>query len=85
MDPGLTAVTAGQPFLTDTIFIIIYAMTTKEIMQAIRSGQTVVLRDDPMSHICEDFFAGLVVVSLQADVPTRLATLDDYMKAIINN
>lgn len=50
-------------------------MTTKEIKQAIRSGHVVVLRDDPASHVCEDFFAGLVVVSMKAGVPTRLATL----------
>lgn len=60
-------------------------MTTKEIMQAIRSGHIVVLRDDPTSHICEDFFTGLVVVSLRPDVPTRLATLSDKRQAIIKH
>ena len=56
-------------------------MTTKQIKQAIRSGHVVVLRDDAMSHICEDFFAELVVVSIKADVPIRLATLSDKRKA----
>jgi hypothetical protein len=55
----------------------------KQIKQAIHSGQVVVLRDDATSHICEDFFAGLVVVSIKADVPTRLATLSDKRKAIV--
>lgn len=58
-------------------------MTTKEIKRAIRSGHVVVLRDDATTHICEDFFAGLVVVSLKAGVPTRLATLSDKRKAMI--
>ena len=58
-------------------------MTTKEIKQAIRSGHVVVLRDDPVSHVCEDFFAGLVVVSMKAGVPTRLATLSDKRRATI--
>lgn len=58
-------------------------MTTRQIKQAIHSGQVVVLRDDATSHICEDFFAGLVVVSIKADVPTRLATLSDKRRAIV--
>ena len=60
-------------------------MTTKEIKRAIRSGHVVVLRDDATSHICEDFFAGLVVVNIKADVPTRLATLSDKKRAIIKH
>ena len=58
-------------------------MTDEEIKQAIRSGHSVVLRDEKTSQICEDLFAGLVVVSMKADVPTRLATLSDKRQAII--
>ena len=60
-------------------------MTTRQIKQAIHSGHVVVLRDDATSHICEDFFAGLVVVSIKADVPTRLATLSDKRKVIVKD
>lgn len=73
----------GQPFQKEQSHIIIYGMTQKEILKAIRSGRVVMLRDDKTSHICEDFFAGLVVVSLRAGVPTRLATLSDKRKACI--
>ena len=58
-------------------------MTTKQIKQAIRSGQVVVLRDDPMSYIVLDLFGQPIVVSLKVDVPTRLATLSDKRKAIV--
>ncbi len=56
-------------------------MTTKEIEQAIDSDKVVTLRDDNRCRICRDIFGQLVVVSLDAGEPTRLATLSDKRKA----
>ncbi len=58
-------------------------MTTKEIKKAISDGKTVVLRDDPQCRICQDFFGSLVVVSMRAGEPDRLATLSDKRQARI--
>jgi hypothetical protein len=58
-------------------------MTTKEIKKAIKDGRVVAIKDDLRSRICCDFFGQLVVVSLNVGEPTRLATLSDKRKAII--
>lgn len=59
-------------------------MTTKEIMKALDGGRRVTLKGNPKSIVCKDCFGGLVVVSLRADEPIRLATLADKRKAVIN-
>jgi hypothetical protein len=56
-------------------------MTTKQIKQALKDGHVVSLKGDPMSMLYFDLFGDLVVVSRQADVPTRKATLADTRKA----
>ena len=58
-------------------------MTKKEIKRAIKDGKVVTIKGDPRSRICCDFFGQLVVVSLNVGEPTRLATLSDKRKAII--
>lgn len=60
-------------------------MTTKEIKQAIDSGKVVGLKDEPLSRVCYDLFGNLVVVSLSADEPIRLATVSDKRRAEIMN
>lgn len=59
-------------------------MTTKEIKRAINDGKVIVLRDDPQCRICQDFFGSLVVVSMRAGEPDRLATPSDKRQATIN-
>ena len=58
-------------------------MTTKKIKQAIESGKVVGLKDEPLSRVCYDLFGNLVVVSLSADEPIRLATVSDKRRAIL--
>lgn len=59
-------------------------MTRKQIKQAIKRGDVVVLRGDHMSRVCEDLFGQLVVISLRADTdPIRLATRQDKRNATI--
>jgi hypothetical protein len=58
-------------------------MTKKQIDRAIKHGKVVVLGGDPLSRLCYDLFGNLVVVSLTADEPIRLATEDDMKRAEI--
>lgn len=58
-------------------------MTKKAIKNALKGGQVVCLKGDPMSMLYFDLFGDLVVVSRHADVPTRKATLADRRQAII--
>ena len=60
-------------------------MTTKKIQQAIESGKVVGLKGEPLSRVCYDLFDNLVVVSLSADEPIRLATVSDKRRAEIMN
>jgi len=61
----------------------IYAMTTKQIRNALKGGHVVCLRGDATSMLYFDLFGDLVVVSRHAEVPTRKATAADLRKAII--
>ena len=58
-------------------------MTKKQIDRAIKRGKVVVLGGEPLSRVCYDLFGNLVVVSLTADEPIRLATEDDMKMAEI--
>lgn len=59
-------------------------MTKEEILQAIRSGHTVVLRDQPWHHIAVDLFGELVVDTCRnEEFPPRKATLEDKRNAVI--
>ena len=58
-------------------------MTKKQIDRAIKRGKVVVLGGEPLSRVCYDLFGNLVVVSLTADEPIRLATEDDMKRAEI--
>lgn len=58
-------------------------MTKRQIDRAIKRGKVVVLSGDALSRVCYDLFGNLVVVSLTADEPIRLATEDDMKRAEI--
>lgn len=58
-------------------------MTTKEIRRAIDGGKVVTLKDEPLSRVCYDLFGQMVVVSLCAEQPIRLATVKDKRRAVI--
>jgi len=58
-------------------------MTKRQIDRAIKRGKVVVLGGDALSRVCYDLFGNLVVVSLTADEPIRLATEDDMKRADI--
>lgn len=58
-------------------------MTKRQIDRAIKRGKVVVLGGEPLSRVCYDLFGNLVVVSLTADEPIRLATEDDMKRAEI--
>ncbi len=58
-------------------------MTKEQIDRAIKRGKVVVLGGEPLSRVCYDLFGNLVVVSLTADDPIRLATEDDMKRAEI--
>ena len=58
-------------------------MTKRQIDRAIKRGKVVVLGGDALSRLCYDLFGNLVVVSLTADEPIRLATEDDMKRAEI--
>lgn len=58
-------------------------MTKRQIDRAIKRGKVVVLGGEPLSRVCYDLFGNLVVVSLTADEPIRLATEDDMKMAEI--
>ena len=58
-------------------------MTKRQIDRAIKRGKVVVLGGDALSRVCYDLFGNLVVVSLTADEPIRLATEDDMKRAEI--
>ena len=58
-------------------------MTKKQIDRAIKRGKVVALSGDALSRVCYDLFGNLVVVSLTADEPIRLATEDDMKRAEI--
>lgn len=58
-------------------------MTKEQIDRAIKRGKVVVLGGEPLSRVCYDLFGNLVVVSLTADEPIRLATEDDMKRAEI--
>jgi len=60
-------------------------MTTKEIKQAIDGGKVVGLKDEPLSRVCYDLFGQMVVVSLCAEQPIRLATVKDKRRAQLLN
>lgn len=60
-------------------------MTTKEIKQAIKRGKVVTLKDEPLSRVCYDLFGQMVVVSLSAEQPIRLATVKDKRRAQLLN
>ncbi len=60
-------------------------MTTKEIKQAIDGGRLVGLKDEPLSRVCYDLFGQMVVVSLCAEQPIRLATVKDKRRAQLLN
>lgn len=58
-------------------------MKKKEIIQAIREGHLVTMRDNPTLCLCLDLFGNLVVMSRTSDEPTpvRLATAEDVKRA----
>ena len=58
-------------------------MTKRQIDRAIKRGKVVALGGEPLSRVCYDLFGNLVVVSLTADEPIRLATEDDMKRADI--
>ena len=58
-------------------------MTKRQIDRAIKRGKVVALSGDALSRVCYDLFGNLVVVSLTADEPIRLATEDDMKRAEI--
>ena len=58
-------------------------MTKRQIDRAIKRGKVVALGGDALSRVCYDLFGNLVVVSLTADEPIRLATEDDMKRAEI--
>ena len=58
-------------------------MTKEQIDRAIKRGKVVVLGGEPLSRVCYDLFGNLVVVSLTAYDPIRLATEDDMKRAEI--
>ena len=58
-------------------------MTTKKIKQAIDGGKVVGLKDEPLSRVCYDLFGNMVIVSLCADEPIRLATVSDKRRAML--
>jgi transcriptional/translational regulatory protein YebC/TACO1 len=58
-------------------------MTKEQIDRAIKRGKAVALSGDAQSRVCYDLFGNLVVVSLTADEPIRLATEDDMKRADI--
>ena len=58
-------------------------MTKRQIDRAIKRGTVVALSGDALSRVCYDLFGNLVVVSLTADEPIRLATEDDMKRAEI--
>lgn len=60
-------------------------MTKIEVMQAVNDGRLVTLGDDPTQYLMPDMFGQLTVVSMQPDVPVRLATRSDLRKAKIYN
>lgn len=60
-------------------------MTTKEIKQAIKRGEVVGLKDEPLSRVCYDLFGQMVVVSLSAEQTIRLATVKDKRRAQLLN
>jgi hypothetical protein len=58
-------------------------MTKKQINNAIDCNRVVAVGGDTQHRICRDVFGQMVVVSLIAGEPTRLATLSDKRKARI--
>ena len=58
-------------------------MTKRQIDRAIKRGKVVALSGDALSRVCYDLFGNLVVVSLTADEPIRLATENDMKRAEI--
>lgn len=58
-------------------------MTKRQIDRAIKRGKVLALSGDALSRVCYDLFGNLVVVSLTADEPIRLATEDDMKRAEI--
>ena len=58
-------------------------MTKRQIDRAIKRGKVVALSGDALSRVYYDLFGNLVVVSLTADEPIRLATEDDMKRAEI--
>lgn len=60
-------------------------MNRNEVIQAVNNGQLVTLGDDPTQYLMPDMFGQLTVVSMQADVPARLATRSDMRKAVIRD
>ena len=62
----------------------IFAMTTREIMRALRNNKCVVLSHEPWQWIRRDLFGDLVVVDVRHnDEPIRKATLSDKRQATI--
>ena len=60
-------------------------MKKNEVMQAVNDGLLVTLGDDPTQYLMPDMFGQLTVVSMQADVPPRLATRSDMRRATIKH
>lgn len=81
---GCFAVKRGGLFMMKPLIPQKY-MTTKAINKAIDGNKVVTVGDDLHHRICRDMFGQLVVVSLIAGEPTRLATLSDRRKAKIQH